>query len=67
MKRNKKSVVNPWTKKVISMSDEELFDELRGVVNAARNNGVWNRELAKAVGKECRKRKFIREDKMHGL
>jgi hypothetical protein len=41
-----------------SMSDEELFDELRFVVNQARNTILYNRKLAQSVGKECVRRKW---------
>ncbi len=44
--------------RIKSMSDEDLFNELRFVVNQARNNISYNRKLAQSVGKECVRRKW---------
>lgn len=52
--------INPYSEKTKQMSDEELFDELRGVVNSARNTQTWNRELARAIGEECAKRRWFK-------
>jgi hypothetical protein len=45
------------TLRIKAMSDDELFDELKHLVNQSRFNGFYNRKLAVAVGKECRFRK----------
>ena len=41
------------------MSDDELFDELRLLVNEARNTQRYDRPWAKALALECQKRKLI--------
>jgi len=62
MKNKKEETNEELTSRIKHMSDDELFDELKCVVNQARFNGFYNRDLAVAVGKECRFRKWITID-----
>lgn len=48
------------TRRLRSLSDDDLCDELRAIVNAARNNPTYDRELARAIGEECRRRGVLR-------
>jgi hypothetical protein len=41
-----------WTK----ATDDELFEELRSIVNQSRNTGTHNRENARAVAAEIKRR-----------
>lgn len=47
------------TDRLKTMDDDELFDELRSVVNQARFKGSYDRDIAKAVGEECRRRGWL--------
>ena len=42
-----------------AMNDDELFDELRMIVNDARNYPSYDRKLAQAIGTECRSRGWL--------
>jgi hypothetical protein len=42
------------------MTDDELFDELRMIVNVARNNTTYDRDLAQAIGAECHRRGWLK-------
>ena len=53
------STCNKDIKTLVKMSDDELFDELRLLVNEARNTQRYDRPWAKALASECQKRKLI--------
>jgi len=60
MKKRNKNSAKPLIQRIPLLSDEDLFDELRKIVNEARNFTLYNRELARAIGDECRKRGMIK-------
>jgi len=45
------------------MSDDDLFDALKGIVNQARERPQYDRVLAMAVGKACRARGWLTQAK----
>ena len=46
------------------MTDDQLIDELRLLVNEARNTQKYNRVWAQALGKECQDRGIIKPKKV---
>jgi hypothetical protein len=57
--KEQKDSKTPIELKVESMSDDELFEQLRYLVNQSRFNGFYNKRLAVAVGNECTARKWF--------
>jgi len=65
--KNKCSIKHnpPVCDKLKLLSDNELFNELKAIVNKSRFTNCYNRELARAIGEECSKRGWL--NKVHGL
>lgn len=42
-----------------SLTDEQLFDEIRAIVNQSRFTKVYDRTRAVAIGTICRERNFL--------
>ena len=54
------STVQDLVRRIQSLSDDDLYDELRMIVNDARFKTIYNRDLARAIGDECRKRGMLK-------
>ena len=67
MQNKKEEPDDKLAKRMKSMSDDELFDELKRVVNKARFETVYDRKLTIAVGKECRTRGWLKNIRMPAL
>lgn len=52
--------IKSMVKSIQALSDEELYEELRAIVNEARFKISYNRDRARAIGEECRKRGIIK-------
>jgi hypothetical protein len=57
--KEQKDSKTPIELNVKLMSDDELFEQLKCLVNQSRFNGFYNKKLAVAVGKECNARKWF--------
>ena len=55
--------VQDLVRRIQSLSDDDLCDELRMIVNDARFNPAYNRDFARVIGDECRKRGILKPNK----
>lgn len=60
MKNEKEELGKKLTARIKAMSDDELFDELKYIVNQARSKPFYDRKLAQAIGTECRSRGWLK-------